>query len=371
MNTVLVAGATGLVGEAAVAQFAGARWNVIAVSRRTPDPSPAGVHHLALDLTDREACASAAGALSQVTHLVYAALYEKPGLVAGWRDPEQMQTNLAMLRNLLDPLTAAAGGLRHVTLLQGAKAYGGHVGLPPPIPARERAPRVEHPNFYWLQEDELRARAPAKGFDWTIFRPQIVVGAAWGAAMNPLLPLAIYAAIRQELGLPFSYTGGARQVQQLCDPRLLGQAFEWAATTPAAANQTFNITNGEEFAWADVWPALADAFGVAPGPPEPTHLAEFLPAHADIWDRIVARDSLRPIGLMALLGESHHYADALLRPGLEVASGPPTLLSTIKLRQAGFGACYDSEETLRHWARELAARGLTPPAKNRPAETQT
>jgi uncharacterized protein YbjT (DUF2867 family) len=34
MSTVLVAGATGLVGEAAVAAFAAQGWDVIAVSRR-------------------------------------------------------------------------------------------------------------------------------------------------------------------------------------------------------------------------------------------------------------------------------------------------------------------------------------------------
>ena len=366
-NTVLVAGATGLVGEAAVTRFAAAGWRVIAVSRRTPDALPPGVRHLALDLTDRAACAAAAEKLRDVTHLVYAALYEKPGLIAGWRDPEQMATNLAMLRGLLEPLAAVARDLRHVTLLQGAKAYGAHVGHPPPIPAREREPRVEHPNFYWLQEDFLRAAAAAKGFEWTIFRPQVVVGAAWGAAMNPLLPLAAYAAIRRELGQPFSYVGGARQVQELADPRLLGEAFEWAALAPGAADQIFNISNGEVFAWADVWGALAKAFGVEPGPEEPTKLAEYLPAHAEVWDRIAARASLRPIGLMTLLGESHHYVDALLRPGLETVSRPPVLLSTIKLRQAGFAACYDSEATLKYWAEQLAARRLTPWPERRPS----
>ena len=39
--------------------------------------------------------------LGRVTHVVYAAVYEKPGLIAGWRDQEQMDTNLAMLRNLM------------------------------------------------------------------------------------------------------------------------------------------------------------------------------------------------------------------------------------------------------------------------------
>jgi uncharacterized protein YbjT (DUF2867 family) len=39
MSTVLVAGASGLVGEAAVAEFAAAGRDVIAVSRRPPEPA--------------------------------------------------------------------------------------------------------------------------------------------------------------------------------------------------------------------------------------------------------------------------------------------------------------------------------------------
>ncbi len=362
MKTVLVAGASGLIGEAAVAQFAADGWNVITVSRRAPEQvDGVSVRHLAVDLRDPAACQAAFGALRDVTHVVYAALYEKPGLYAGWLEADQMETNLSMLRNLLEPLSAASD-LQHVSLLQGAKAYGAHAGHRMPIPARERAPRVQHENFYWLQEDLLRATAKARGFTWTIFRPVVVVGAAWGAAMNPLIALGVYAAVRRELGQPFAYTGGVRHAQELVDPRLLGQAFAWAADAKAAADETFNVTNGDVFSWVDTWPALAEAFGAETGPDEPQRIAEFLPAHADVWDRIVAREGLRPIGLLQLLGESHHYADILLRPGLEVA-GPPSLLSTIKIRQAGFAPCFDSEDTLRHWAGVLAARRIIPGAR--------
>ncbi len=72
-----------------------------------------------------------------MTHLVYAALFEKPGLVAGWRERDQMETNLQMFRNILDPLTDHASGLEHVTLLQGTKAYGAHVATMT-VPGRER-----------------------------------------------------------------------------------------------------------------------------------------------------------------------------------------------------------------------------------------
>jgi nucleoside-diphosphate-sugar epimerase len=362
MNTVLVVGATGLVGESALERFAAAEgWEAIAISRRTPEPVAKGAfRHLPLDLTDAAACGAAAEELRDVTHVVYAALFEKPGLVAGWREADQMATNLAMLQNLMEPLADAAPNLRHVTLLQGTKAYGAHVHQVP-IPARERASRDPHENFYWLQEDYLRAKAEARGFTWTIFRPQIIVGAAWGAAMNPLAALGAYAALRREEGKSFAYPGGAPQVMELVDPRLLAEAFEWAAEAPQAAGETFNITNGDVFAWAEVWPALAEAYGMEQGPDEPLRLAEYLPARAALWDRIVAREGLWPLGLMQLLGESHHYIDLLLRPGVETIS-QPILVSTIKLRQAGFGSCYDSEETLRHWIGVMAARRLIPPA---------
>jgi hypothetical protein len=51
--------------------------------------------------------------------MIYAALHEKPGLVRGWRESDQMTVNLAMLRNLVEPITSGAPRLRHVSLLQG------------------------------------------------------------------------------------------------------------------------------------------------------------------------------------------------------------------------------------------------------------
>jgi nucleoside-diphosphate-sugar epimerase len=127
-GTVLIAGGSGVIGAAAVEHFASLGWNVIGVSRRRPD-TPDGVSYafVPLDLMDAAACRAAASGFADVTHVVYAALFEKPGLVAGWLEQDQMQTNLAMMRNLMDPLLASAKGLRHVSVLQGTKAYGAHV----------------------------------------------------------------------------------------------------------------------------------------------------------------------------------------------------------------------------------------------------
>jgi hypothetical protein len=113
------------------------------------------------------------------------------------------------------------------------------------------------------------------------------------------------------------------------------------------------------FAWRDAWPALADALGVQTGPDRPARMVDVLPPSGPLWARIVRRERLRPLTLERLLGQSHHYADVLLRAGTETISRP-TLLSTIKLRAAGFSACRDSEESIAMWVQQLRDRGLIP-----------
>jgi nucleoside-diphosphate-sugar epimerase len=357
-GSVLIAGASGLVGTASALAFADAGWEVIAVSRRRPELLEGRPYvHLPLDLRDAGACRAALAAYRRVTHVVYGAVYELPGLIAGWRDPGQIETNGAMLRHLLDPLLEVAK-LEHVTILQGTKAYGGHV-RPLRIPARESQPRVEHPNFYWLHEDYVREQSARRGFAFTILRPQLIVGPNHGVVMNPLPVIGIYAAMRRAEGLPFSYPGGADWVWEMVDTRLVARAALWAARAPAAAGRTFNLTNGEVFAWRDLWPAMAATLGVEIGPDEPLSMAGYLPARAALWAQIVAQHGLRAVPLEDLLGESHHYADLCFAHG---ATRPPapTFVSTVAVKQAGFTDVCDTEASVCHWLNDLMERRILP-----------
>ncbi len=355
-GTVLVVGASGLVGAAAVEAFGEDGWDVVAVSRRAPEVD-VPVRHLPLDLRDAAACATAAADLRAVTHVVYAAVHEKPGLVAGWSDEDQMQTNLAMLRGLLHPLSEAAD-LQHVTLLQGTKAYGVH-RHPIRVPAREREPRDPHPNAYWLWEDHLRALADRRGFAWTVLRPQLVVGPTYGVAMNLPPVIGVFAALCREEGRPFGFPGGLPYVTEAVDARLVARAALWAASAPQAWAEHFNLTNGEVFAWRDLWPALAKVLGVEPGPDEPVRLGEWLPARAALWDEIVAKRGLRPLPLAQVLGESHHYADFHFAHGAR-RTPPPAFLSTVKVKQAGFVDVMDTEQSFCHWLSMLIERRVVP-----------
>jgi len=358
MATVVVAGASGLVGTAAVERFAAEGWDVVALSRRAPELEAGGsVRHVPVDLRDAATTAAAIRSIGPVSHLVYCAVYETPGVVAGWRDTEQMEINRDMLRHVLDPL-AAVGGLRHVGLLQGTKAYGAHLHRIP-IPARERAPRDPHANFYWLQEDLVRERSAAEGWAFTVLRPQLIVGPAYGVALSMPPVLGVYAAVCRAEGRPFAFPGGSPALTEAVDARIVAGALHWAATSAHAAGETYNVTNGDVFDWRALWPALADTLGVATGPDEPLDLADHLPARAELWDRIVARCGLRPLPLADVLGHSHHFADAYLARGIDRPL-PPVLVSTIKIRQAGFAEFADTEDSFREALETLIRRRIIP-----------
>ena len=358
MNTVLVAGASGLVGYAAARHFARLPgWRVIAVSRRVPDDLDR-VELASVDLMDRERCAEVFGAMHDVTHVVYAALYEKPGLFQGWRDRDQMETNRRMLEHLFEPLRTVAP-LRHVTLLQGTKAYGAHLHAIP-IPAKERAPRDPHDNFYWLQEDYLRERQQGQAWTWTILRPQVVFGESLGSHMNMIPAIGVYAALLREEGRPLSFPGGPPWVREAVDADLLARACEWAATSPACANEIFNINNGDVFEWRHVWPAIAETLGMAVGPDEERSLAAEMPPREAEWRAIVRKYRLRaPERLAEFVGQGFIYADGQFAYGAK-RTPPTTLVSTIKARQFGFGDCMDTEDMFRKWFRRFQERRWLP-----------
>ena len=361
---VLIAGATGLVGRAAMKHF-GPHCDVLALSRRRPEQT-FGARWLPLDLTDTAACARLAPELAEVTHLVYAALYERPGLVAGWQEDEQIRTNDLMLRNLLGPLERASPALQHVALLQGTKAYGVHV-RPLTVPAREnRSEMHEQPNFYWNQERYLREMQQRKAWTWSILRPVLIVGCSEGSAMNVIPALGVYAALmRRRHGSKsgkkkLDYPGGVGRVAQAVDADLLARAIAWAGESAKAHNEIFNVTNGDVFVWPNVWPAIADALGFEAGEHVPLRLdAEIRPQEA-AWAEIRAQHGLRSGSLKEFVGLSFEYADYTMGYGRD-RPGPPAIVSTIKLMQAGFCEVMDTEAMFRKAFAEMQERKLLPP----------
>ena len=356
---VVVAGATGLVGNAALRHFERIEGvEVIALSRRKPRHLHEA-RHVPIDLTDAAHCGQAATELSGATHLVYAALYEAPNLVDGWRDPSQIDTNDRMLRNLMAALEPVAPALKHVTLLQGTKAYGSHV-RPLKVPAREgRSEMYEQPNFYWAQEDFLRGLQKGKSWHFSILRPVLIVGLAMGGAMDLIPPLGVYAAVLREQGRDLDYPGGAPRVGQAVDVDLLARAIAWCGESDAARNEAFNVTNGDVFTWENIWPAVADALRMKPGRAVPLSLAQESKSWIAPWDELRRKYDLVAPGLEEFVGLSFQYADYQMRHG-QAEPGPPSIVSTVKINQAGFTEMMDTEAMFKKWFAEASASRLLP-----------
>jgi len=365
-KTVLVVGVSGLIGHAAAAQFAvEPGWNVVGVSRRIPTDLP-GVTLHAVDLLDRPSCLATFGAMSKVTHVVYAAVDEAPGLVSGWFDEQSILRNETMLRSVMDGLAAAGAPLQHVTLLQGSKAYGVHSPDPAVsaarLPLRERDPLRRHANFYFAQEDLLAERRRRAGWSVTILRPTVVYGGALGTNMNLIPVIGAYAAMLRENGRPlhFPKEWGVPSLAEAVDAGLLARAIVWSATSPLARDEVFNVTNGDAFSWRNVWPSIAGAFGMEVGDPVPISFVEWMPQQAPAWSDLVTRYGLSsPADIVALAGlNSLVYADMLVRE--PSSSRTPILNSTIKIRQAGFAECMDTEDMFVEWFTRLQGSGILP-----------
>jgi nucleoside-diphosphate-sugar epimerase len=345
-KTALIAGATGVVGRNLLRELAAdPDWDVIAVSRRAPDIQ---VRHIGVDLLDAADAKRKLGALAEVTHIFFAPYIEKPS----WA--EMVAPNLALLANLMDAVEPAAMRLQHVNLMHGTKWYGSHLG-PFKTPAKEGDPRHMPPNFYYDQQDFIVARQQGKAWTWSSARPHAICGFAVGNPMNLVMVLAVYATVSKALGLPLRHPGSeanARALYNVTDSGLVARACRWMATAPDAANQPFNITNGDVFRWRDLWPVFADYFGMKLATPQKIDLVQMMADKAPLWESLVARHGLQPIPFGDLVRWA--YGNFVFTPDYDIIS------STTKAKQLGFAEVQDSEQMFLRQFDELRERKIIP-----------
>jgi nucleoside-diphosphate-sugar epimerase len=306
-------------------------WDLVGLSRRAPD-FDSRAEFIAVDLLDRADAEAKLSGLDDVTHIFYTAFQGRPK----WA--EHNAPNLAMLVNSVEPIEAASPQLQHVHLVEGNKIYGSHLG-PFKTPAREDDPPHMLPDFYYDQEQWLRQQQQGKDWSWSALRPHTVCGFALGNPMNISTVIAVYATISKELGLPLRFPGkpGAyRAVYQVTDADHLARAMTWCGTSAGAANQVFNITNGDFFRWENLWPVFARFFEMDIGPVQTISLTEFMADKAPLWDRIVEKYQLQKIP----------YQDVAAWPFADYVFGCDwdVMTDTLKLRLAGFPDCVRSDE---------------------------
>lgn len=347
-RTALVAGAQGIIGRNLIAELRGqGGWDIIGLSRRGGTDEEK-VRHIAVDLLDPDDTRRKLAPLTAVTHLFYAAYQDR----GSWA--ELVAPNVAMLTNLLDGIETAAPGLRHVSLMQGYKVYGAHLG-PFKTPARETDPPPMPPEFNVDQQRLVEARQHGKTWSWSALRPSVVGGVALGNPMNLVVAIATYASLSKELGLPLRFPGklGAYdKLIEMTDSGLLARATIWAAGESRAANQAFNINNGDLFRWNDMWPKIARFFDMEVASPMPLQLSNVMADKEPLWNAMVEKHGLAPTPYKDV--SSWPFADFVFSWDYDFfADGG-------KARRSGFHDYVDSEEMFLRLFADLRRRRIIP-----------
>ncbi|SDM75651.1 SDR family oxidoreductase [Allokutzneria albata] len=344
----LVVGANGVIGRNLVEHLTTLPdWEVVGLSRRGGTDT-ATVRHVAVDLLDAEDTRAKLGGLTEVTHVFYAAYQDRPT----WA--ELVPPNLAMLVNAVDAIEPVAPGLRHVSLMQGYKVYGAHLG-PFKTPAREDDAGHMPPEFNVDQQQFLERRQVGKRWTWSAIRPSVVAGFALGNPMNLATVIAVYASISKQLGLPLRFPGkpGAyHSLLEMTDAGLLARATVWAATDPRCANQAYNINNGDLFRWSEMWPKIARFFDLEVAPPLPMSLETVMADKEPLWEAMIAEHGLEPHSYAEV--SSWGFGDFVFSWDYDMfADGS-------KARRAGFHEFVDTERMFLDIFADLRKRRIIP-----------
>jgi len=290
----LIVGSSGMSGNNLTKELLNRGWKTYGLSRGTGKDAE-GVNSLQADLLDIN---SLTDALVDVrpTHVFFTTWMRRNS------EEENIQVNSVMVRNLLDVISEKKS-VKHVGLVTGLKHYLGPFdayvksGVLPETPLREEQPRLNSPNFYYAQEDEVYAAAKRDGFTWSVHRPHTLIGNAVGNLMNMGTTLAVYASICKEENLPFVFPGSEAQwngLSDVTDVGILAKQIIWASETPSAFNKAFNVVNGDVFRWSWLWRKIAEWFSIdyVGFENEIRPLTKTLEGKEEVWSNIVKKHGL-------------------------------------------------------------------------------
>ncbi len=353
-KTAVVVGALGVMGRYFVDKLGTLPdWNVVGLSRRKGEDR-GRVKYVSVDLLDKADADAKLASLREATHVFFVAFQAPAGAGAAADYAKNIKVNLDLLVNSVSAIERASSKLERVVLVTGTKYYGSHLG-PFRTPAKETDPRHLGPNYYFDQVDWLAAHQKGKKWSFTELRPQTLCGFSPGTAMSIVTVIAVYAAICKALGLPLRFPGkpGAyRAIYQVTESAHMANAALWAATEARCANQAYNITNGDYFRWANLWPRIAEAFEMPWAEPQTISLTSHMADKAPLWDAMVKKHGLKPYKFSEIA--AWPFGDYVFACDWDV------MTNVTKSRQHGFHDVVDSEEMFVRLFKQLRAEKIVP-----------
>jgi nucleoside-diphosphate-sugar epimerase len=160
---------------------------------------------------------------------------------------------------------AAAAGVKRLVYVSTIKVNGERTGNRPFCAADAAAPQDPYAQSKWAAEQALHRSAHETGLESVIMRPPLVYGPGVGGNFLRLIKL-----IRAGVPLPFGSIQNQRSLVYLGN---LVDALSLCSRHPAAAGQTFLISDGEDLSTPELIRRLAAALGKpVMQPPFPTSI---------------------------------------------------------------------------------------------------
>lgn len=164
---------------------------------------------------------------------------------------------------------------------------------------------------------------------------------------------------------------------------MLGRSFVWAATSEKAHGESFNIDNGDVWEFRSMWHSLSRYYNIPLAEEDESFVLDtFFQENESTWQEIVRKNGLHNYTLEELLGQSAQSVDILLnnctpeqklggqnaKPWIESRYGTTVehlhyLLTPkirIKLTQAGFTECVDTEDMAFYYYGQMEEDKLLP-----------
>jgi nucleoside-diphosphate-sugar epimerase len=309
----LITGVSGFVGALTCRRALATGWSVRGTVRALR--SPAAVPELELVATgDVGEGVDWTGALAGVQAVIHLAGVTAGGDVAAAEACERVN-HLATLR-LAE--AAAGAGVRRFVYASSIKVNGEESGRSPFSEATRPAPRGAYARSKWRAEEGLHEIARRSPLEVTVVRPPLVHGAAAPGRFAQLLE-----AIDRGIPLPL---GLACNRRSLVGVHNLGDFLVRCAECPAAGNEVFLVSDGEDFALCDVVRILAEGMGrrprLLPLPPALARAGARLLGRRDAAGRLFGSLRIDDRKARALLGWAppEPAREALLRTGAGFAA---------------------------------------------------
>jgi len=162
------------------------------------------------------------------------------------------EKNVKLVEQIVEHVTAT--GVKRFVFVSSITV----AGIPSSLPAREETePDIALQDQYtaYKRRCEEIIRGKTEGCEFAIMRPAPV----YGPGSRYLGRMVSAIEILGPLGLPF--IGDAKNLAPLIHVQDLSAAICRAGTVPAAAGQTFNLTDGLSHSWFDFFHAVSEALG--------------------------------------------------------------------------------------------------------------